>query len=130
MSSPQPDGQIKASTQGEGGYAVITHRKRVFEVYHVLKEDLNRLASGFVSVHFGLLGIMVGAALSMIITYVTVPLAEPLKTRFWAASLIFSIGAIYCAIMAFRDWRAACNEVERIKRETTTENIVVDSIQK
>lgn len=94
-------------------------------MYHVLKQDLDRLAAGYMSIHLGMFGVSFGAFVSCGITYATAQLQEPLATRFLVLSFVFGVLSLYFGAMALRDYFRARRDIQRIKEETTTERIVV-----
>jgi len=94
-------------------------------MYHILRQDLDNLISGYASIHLTLFGIAFGAALTLIITYYAVPLEEPIKTRFWSVGVVSTVITVYCGIMACRDWRRARAHIKRIKEETEQSEVTV-----
>lgn len=110
-------------------YPIITHHKRAIEMYHVLKQELDILISGFSSLHMALFGIASGAAITCYVTYNTAQLPEPLKTKYWMATFLTTVLAIYFGLMAGKDWFKARKEIQRIKNEVTTETITVTTKQ-
>ena len=122
---PSPQQESGIQTPERGSYTVIAHYKQRIEMYHILRQDLDNLISGYGSIHLTLFGIAVGAALTVIITYYAVPLQEPIKTRFWAAGVISIVISVYCGIMAYRDWCRARDHIKRIKEDTEQSEVTV-----
>jgi hypothetical protein len=96
----------------------VTYRKRTLVMYPVQRHEFDILASGYNSLHTAFCGIFFGAALTCWVTYWTVVLAEPMKSRFWLAALGFSAGAVYCLCMAIREYLKSREILDTIKAET------------
>ena len=129
MGSPadpkQLDGlaRIKLSNEQDQPYTIITHRKRTIEMYHVLRQELDDLISGYTSVHLAFFGITLGTTLTLLITCTTVPLQEPWKSRYWSVFFLSAFAAVYCGVMATREWLQARGKINRIKAETVSETV-------
>ena len=87
-------------------------------MYPVEENELKTLCSTFNSVHFGLAGIFLGATVSLLIAMGTIPIPEPVASRFFSAFLGCSFVTIYCGSMAVRDWFRARGMIKNIKTET------------
>ena len=96
----------------------VTYRKRSLVMYPVQENELNMLCSTFNSIHFGLFGISLGAAISLGIAVFTVSIPEPIGTRFFVAFMISCVFTIYCGLLAARDWFRSDRLVRNIKTET------------
>lgn len=92
---------------------------RHFRAYPIMDEELDALASAHSSVDQVFLGIVLGALMSVVITFVTGGVNDSNRlTYVWiAAGLI--VATIYFGICAIADVRAARRRVDRVRRRGT-----------
>lgn len=110
------DAKPKFSTRN---FATMTCMRREFIVFPVKQNELNTLASGHTSIHFGLFGIFFGASLTLGITCQTVPLSDRSAVMFFSAFLICVCFAIFTGAMALRAFFSWKKMITEIKGQTT-----------
>jgi hypothetical protein len=98
---------------------VITYRRRTFECYPVLAQELQTLVSGYTSVYLALFGTAFGAFSTLLITVLTVPLEESIHRFFKDATFIAAGFTVLLGVMAGRDWWKSVGEMKKLKKETT-----------
>jgi hypothetical protein len=123
QSEPELKGLAKRIERASGTLAKVNVRRRTFGGWIVSDHELDSLstASDVNSLHFGLLGIAFGAALSLGITIKTVAFADVyVYSAFWAAFLVASFATLYFAVTAYLSRRKAKTLVQAIKTESVT----------
>jgi hypothetical protein len=108
-----------------GDFAVMSYMKREFVLYPIEKNELSILARGYLSVHFGLAGISFGAFLTLFVTWATVALSEPVKSRFFWAFILSIVAFVYFGAMAARDYLNSKATIQGIHTQTTS--VIVSS---
>jgi len=103
--------------------AVMTCVKREFFIYALERNELRTLRTGYLSVHFGLAGIMFGAFLALFITWVSVPLSQSTKSVFLVLSVLSLVLTLYCAAMAVADYRKSKAVLDEI--QSTTASVIM-----
>jgi hypothetical protein len=91
-------------------------QKRSFKVVPVFEFEVRGLLAGYTSLYWGLFGIFAGLGFSCLTTYYTAGLAEPLKSRYFAAMLIFLCFAGVFLILSVKEWFTARNIVKDLLR--------------
>ena len=94
-------------------------------MYPVLDQELKTLGSGYSSPHLGLCGMAFGAFTALLITIFTVPLPEPMGTRFVLASAGSGVFFLYFGLMAIRDWINSRQLEKKIRSETEVLEVAI-----
>lgn len=94
-------------------------RRRRFEVYPLLKQEIKQLANGYASPALALFGAFFGAAIAFGITWYTVPMPDvhlemKIVTGFWVALGL----SVLSAAKAVKDWIDARRILNDIEKET------------
>lgn len=106
-------------------FAVMTYMSREFVFLPVEQNELNTLATGYNSIHFGLFGICFGSLLTLAITAGTVSLSQYAKNGFLSASIVFLLASIYFGAMARKDYRDSKDLLARIMKSQSTPTAIV-----
>jgi len=73
----------------------------------LLKQEIDRLVDGYSSPSLGLLGLFLGAFVSLVTTVLTAGIIEPAKRYFVDATWGTGAPALVFAVFAIRDWLGA-----------------------
>ena len=95
--------------------------RRNVDMYYIFGHEIDTLgsASQRFSLDTAILGIAVGAAVSLWATILTVDIAKPkIYAAFWAVALLFTLMAVYFAVKAAIDWRDSRKQIEDIKKQS------------
>ena len=97
----------------------IFQRPRHFEMVRLTLQELDMLSHGYNSVHLALFGPVFGAALTIGVTVLTIPLDDRAFAVFIGALIVTFVLSIYFGLMAFREWRTTRNLVKMLKTKAT-----------
>jgi hypothetical protein len=100
----------------------IKRMPRLVEIYHVSGAELDRLASAHSSLHLTFLGIVVGACVTLLITFFTVQLTALQHATVVALIASSVILTVYFAIRARVDFREQAEQITEIKRNRSAED--------
>src|SRR5687768_9709007 len=117
MDDPRPTGRIE---EEQPPYRVVVAlMDRDFRAYPIMDEELDSLASAHSSVNQGFLEIVLGALISVAITFGTGGVTESNRlTYVWIAAGL-GVATIYFAICAVMDFVGARRRVDRVRKRGT-----------
>ena len=99
-------------------------QKRSLKVVPVFEFEIRNLIAGYSSIYFGLFGAFCGLGSSCLTTYLTASLSEPLKSRYFSATLIFLCFAFVFLVMSIKEWATArATAKDLLKRESISPRI-------
>src|SRR5271166_5381222 len=117
--------ELLAIREGSGPLVQTTMKRRRFEVYPLLKQELRQLAAGYSSPALALCGIFIGAAVGFVITDLTVTTLTPQMANRFADFTFLSVGlAAVSGVRAFFDWRKSCRIIADIEKETVEVDVI------
>jgi hypothetical protein len=109
---------------GADPLVLTTMRRRKFEMYPLLKQEVDQLKAGYTSPAMALFGIFLGSGLAFALTRASTTLPPLLDARFLDfAYLSFGL-ALICAVRAGIEWWKATQIVANIEKETVEVSIV------
>jgi len=84
-------------------------------MYNVSEQDLDNLVDNNPSLHFGFLGLSLGALISFGLTLLTTTLGDKLFATFVALTALSGFLSIYFGVRSAKEWHIVKQRLERIK---------------
>jgi hypothetical protein len=109
--------QLAKFSPGPEPLVQTTVIRRRLRMNLLLKQEVDRLVSGYSSPSLGLLGMFFGAFGSLLITVLTAGIAEPMKRYFVDGAEITGIATIVFLLFAANDWKQARKIIADLEKE-------------
>jgi hypothetical protein len=102
-----------------GDLASVKHMGREFVLYQIQASELDMLTAGYNSIHLGLAGVVFGALVTVVITWITRDSPSTKETAlYFCSSILFGFGFLYFGLMALKDYRKARKIVKSIRESS------------
>jgi hypothetical protein len=99
--------------------ANVKHMGREFVLYQIQDGELDQLTAGYNSIHLALSGMVFGALITVVTTWLT-RVSPSLKETvvYFSSTVLFGLAFLYFGLMALKDYSNARKTIQRIRENS------------